>query len=92
VPRALIKRPVTAGEFPQRRRQIKPMTWLARIFTWWNGQTLNTALHDARPPATGDYNSWTPKAEGCGSEDSTSMGRVSERPPSMWALMLRLKA
>src|SRR5205807_7426832 len=19
--------------------------WLARIFTWWNGQTLNTALH-----------------------------------------------
>ena len=21
------------------------MTWLARIFTWWNGQTLNTALH-----------------------------------------------
>ena len=21
------------------------MKWLARIFTWWNGQTLNTALH-----------------------------------------------
>ena len=21
------------------------MMWLARIFTWWNGQTLNTALH-----------------------------------------------
>ena len=21
------------------------MKWLARIFTWWHGQTLNTALH-----------------------------------------------
>jgi NADH:ubiquinone oxidoreductase subunit len=21
------------------------MIWLARIFTWWNGQTINTALH-----------------------------------------------
>jgi NADH:ubiquinone oxidoreductase subunit len=39
------KRPVPAGEFPLRRRQINPMIWLARIFTWWNGQTLNTALH-----------------------------------------------
>ena len=33
------------GSLPQSRRQIKPMIWLARIFTWWNGQTINTALH-----------------------------------------------
>jgi NADH:ubiquinone oxidoreductase subunit len=23
----------------------QPMRWLARIFTWWNGQTINTAPH-----------------------------------------------
>jgi NADH:ubiquinone oxidoreductase subunit len=39
------KRRMVAGNFLQRRRQINPMTWLARIFTWWNGQTLNTSVH-----------------------------------------------
>jgi hypothetical protein len=38
------KRRTLAGVAPQSRRQIKPMIWLARIFTWWNGQTINTAL------------------------------------------------
>src|ERR1700732_5150892 len=36
---------MVAGSLAQSRRQIKPMKWLARIFTWWHGQTLNTALH-----------------------------------------------
>jgi NADH:ubiquinone oxidoreductase subunit len=26
-------------------KAAQPMIWLKRLFTWWNGQTINTAVH-----------------------------------------------